>query len=183
VVAAQQIRLEKLVADEERKAAEWKARRAAGQRVTRPPLPPGTSAKARKAAARLEKLKAAEADREAAQAEEDGGKRQPARNVTGPGSRLLPARGGGFIQGFNCQDGTADDRLMLGGYACQDINDQLQAARPAPSWSTAPPWSRPPAPPTPATRMRSRPAAGGCAPSWRSRRTAPIMTPPPATTR
>jgi transposase len=119
--AAAQIRLEKLIVEEEAKTAEWEARKAAGQRVTRPPLPPGTSAQARKAADRLEELKAA--DQDAA----DGKRKQPVRNVTDPESRLLPVRGGGFIQGFNCQDGTCDDRLMLGGYACQDTSDQLQA--------------------------------------------------------
>ena len=39
----------------------------------------------------------------------------------------MPVRGGGFIQGYNCQDAAADDRLMLGGYACQDTGDALQA--------------------------------------------------------
>jgi len=47
--------------------------------------------------------------------------------VTDPDSRLMPVRGGGFIQGYNCQDAAADDRLMLGGYACQDTGDALQA--------------------------------------------------------
>ena len=41
----------------------------------------------------------------------------------------MPVRGGGFIQGYNCQDAAADDRLMLGGYACQDPGDALQAQR------------------------------------------------------
>jgi len=41
----------------------------------------------------------------------------------------MPVRGGGFIQGYNCQDAAADDRLMLGGYACQDTGDALQAQR------------------------------------------------------
>ena len=36
-------------------------------------------------------------------------------------------RGGGFVQGYNCQDAAADDRLMPGGYACQDTGDMLQA--------------------------------------------------------
>ena len=49
--------------------------------------------------------------------------------MTDPDSRLLPARGGGFIQGCNCQDAAADDRLMLGGCACQDPGDALQAQR------------------------------------------------------
>ena len=58
-----------------------------------------------------------------------GTSKQPRRNVTDPDSRLMPVRGGGFIQGYNCQDAAADDRLMLGGYACQDTGDVLQAQR------------------------------------------------------
>jgi len=54
-------------------------------------------------------------------------KPQPQRNPTDPDSRLMPVRGGGFIQGYNCQDAAADDRLMLGGYACQDTGDARQA--------------------------------------------------------
>jgi hypothetical protein len=49
--------------------------------------------------------------------------------VTDPDSRLMPVRGGGFIQGYNCQDAAADDRLMPGGHACQDTGDALQAQR------------------------------------------------------
>jgi hypothetical protein len=41
----------------------------------------------------------------------------------------MPVRGGGFIQGYNCQDAAADDRLMPGGYACQDTGDVLRARR------------------------------------------------------
>jgi hypothetical protein len=41
----------------------------------------------------------------------------------------MPVRGGGFIQGYNCQDAAAGDRLMPGGYACQDTGDVLQARR------------------------------------------------------
>ena len=54
---------------------------------------------------------------------------QPVRNVTDPDSRLVPVRGGGLKQGYNCQDAAADDRLMLGGYACQDTGDVQQATR------------------------------------------------------
>ena len=97
-----------------------------GQRVTRPPARPGTGKKARKARARLEELQAAAAG--AGQGEQAGdGKARPRRNVTDPDSRLLPVRGGGFTQGYNCQDAASDDRLMLGGYACQDTGDMLQA--------------------------------------------------------
>ena len=73
----------------------------------------------------------AAADAEAARDADGNGKadRAPQRNVTDPDSRLLPVRGGAFIQGFNCQDAAADDRLMLGGYACQDTGDVQQAQR------------------------------------------------------
>ena len=129
-LAAAQLRLEEAIAAEEATLADWQARRAAGQRVTRPPVRPGTGKKARKARARLEALQA-EAAAEAGQAgdagNEEKGAKAPQRNVTDPDSRLLPVRGGGFIQGYNCQDAAADDRLMLGGYACQDTGDVLQA--------------------------------------------------------
>jgi hypothetical protein len=78
----------------------------------------------RTARARIADLRTAAAETAKAR-----GNQQPRRNVTDPDSRLLAVRGGGFIQGYNGQDGTADDRLMLGGYACQDANDQGQAAR------------------------------------------------------
>jgi len=128
-LAAAQLRLELAVAAEQATLAAWQARRDAGQRVTRPPARPGTGKYARKARARLESLqaRAAEAEKQAAR----DGKKPPAprRNVTDPDSRLMPVRGGGFIQGYNCQDAAADDRLMLGGYACQDTGDALQARR------------------------------------------------------
>jgi transposase len=129
-LAAAQLRLEEAIAAEQATLADWQARRAAGQRVTRPPVRPGTGKKARKARARLEALQAGAAA-EAGQAADAGtgkkGAKAPQRNVTDPDSRLLPVRGGGFIQGYNCQDAAADDRLMLGGYACQDTGDVLQA--------------------------------------------------------
>jgi transposase len=131
-LAAAQLRLEDAIAAEEATLAGWQARRAAGQRVTRPPTVPGTGKKARKARARLAELQAAAAAEAEAAGDGDGDgdkPAQPRRNVTDPDSRLLPVRGGGFIQGYNCQDTAADDRLMLGGYACQDTGDALQAQR------------------------------------------------------
>jgi transposase len=129
-LAAQQLRLETAIAAEEATLADWQARRAAGKLVTRPPARPGTGKKARKARARLEALQA-RAAAEAGQAPDAGNEKKaakaPQRNVTDPDSRLLPVRGGGFVQGYNCQDAAADDRLMLGGYACQDTGDVLQA--------------------------------------------------------
>jgi transposase len=136
-LAAAQLRLEDAIAAEAAVLADWQARRAAGQRLSRPPAQPGTGKKARKARARLEALQAAAAaegragDGKNAEGQAGDGKKEPRprRNVTDPDSRLLPVRGGGFTQGYNCQDAAADDRLMPGGYACQDTGDAQQAQR------------------------------------------------------
>src|SRR6267154_2867722 len=131
-LAAARLRLEEAVAAEQAVLADWQARKAAGQRVTRPPAAPGTGKKARRARARLEALQAgaaAEAGQAADAGNEKKGAKAPRRNVTDPDSRLLPVRGGGFTQGYNCQDAAAGDRLMLGGYACQDTGDAQQAQR------------------------------------------------------
>jgi len=125
-IAAAQVRLEQAIAAEAAMLADWQARKAAGQRLSRPPAVPGTGKKARRARARLQELQArAAAEAEAGQ--DAAGRGAPRRNITDPGSRLMPVRGGGFIQGYNCQDAAADDRLMPGGYACQDTGDVLQA--------------------------------------------------------
>ena len=134
-VAAGQLRLEQAIAAEQAALADWAARRAAGQRVARRPPVPGTGKKARQARARLDAARAraaAGADTQAGEDAGDGNRKKPQkpqRNPTDPDSRLLPVRGGGFIQGYNCQDAASDDRLMLGGYACQDTGDVLQAQR------------------------------------------------------
>jgi transposase len=134
-LAAQQLRLERLVAQRQAAVAGWEAARAAGtagSRLGRRPAGPQDTAKVRRARARLAGLQAAAAAEAQAAASADGAgnaARVPRRNVTDPDSRLLPVRGGGFIQGYNCQDAAADDRLMLGGYACQDTGDVLQAQR------------------------------------------------------
>src|SRR5580693_4043930 len=126
--AAQQIRLEQAVAAQQAALDDWAARVAAGagSRAGRRPRPVDDAPAVRKARGRLAELHAAA---EAATAGEGAGDkpRQPVRNVTDPDSRLMPVRGGGFIQGYNCQDAAADDRLMLGGYACQDTGDAQQA--------------------------------------------------------
>jgi transposase len=127
-VAAAELRLEMAVAAEEAAYSAWKARKAAGTAPrARPPAVPGAGKMARQARARLDKLRAQAAEAAAREEERDGKQPAPRRNVTDPDSRLMPVRGGGFIQGYNCQDAAADDRLMLGGYACQDTGDALQA--------------------------------------------------------
>jgi hypothetical protein len=130
-MAAQQLRLESLLAGQQAAVAGWEAARAAGTAGSRPgrrPADPQDAAPVRRARARLADLQAA-AEAEAAADGKPDPARTPRRNVTDPDSRLMPVRGGGFIQGYNCQDAAADDRLMLGGYACQDTGDALQAQR------------------------------------------------------
>jgi transposase len=127
-VAAQQIRVEQAIAAQQAAIDDWQARRAAGagSRLGRRPVAPGDAADVRAARARLAELQA-QAQAAADGDDGNGKKPQPVRNVTDPDSRLMPVRGGGFIQGYNCQDAAADDRLMLGGYACQDTGDARQA--------------------------------------------------------
>jgi transposase len=135
-MAAQQLRVERLVTGQQAAIEAWEAGRAAGagSRLGRRPAGPQTAASIRQARARLADLQAQAAADAAAEAAASGdgtgnAARVPRRNVTDPDSRLIPVRGGGFIQGYNCQDAASDDRLMLGGYACQDTGDVLQAQR------------------------------------------------------
>jgi transposase len=129
-VAAQQIRLDQAVAAQQAAIDAWAARMAAGagSRAGRRPAAVDDAPAVRAARERLAGLQAA-AGAEAGRQDAEGKPKQPVRNVTDPDSRLMPVRGGGFIQGYNCQDAAADDRLMLGGYACQDTGDARQAQR------------------------------------------------------
>jgi transposase len=45
------------------------------------------------------------------------------RNVTDPDSRLMPVRGGGFIQGYNAQNVTSEDGLIIATELTQDTTD------------------------------------------------------------
>jgi len=93
------------------------ARRAAvdaiplGQRHSpgRRPVPVEDNARVRQAHARLDKARAAEATRAQDEAKVDG----RMANVTDPQSRMQPLRGGGWVQGYNCQAVTAADGLIV----------------------------------------------------------------------
>jgi transposase len=65
----------------------------------------------RRAEAKVDKARAraAEAAEKAAEAKGPG----PVRNITDPDSRLMPVRGGGFIQGYNTQNMTSEDGLII----------------------------------------------------------------------
>jgi transposase len=112
--AAAQARLEQAIAAQHAKIADWQARqdaaRAAGHRgVPGPrPAPPGQDPASRRAQG---SLRAARGRQGAAQQQPPP--RGPVRNITDPASRLMPVRGGGFIQGYNTQNVTSADGLII----------------------------------------------------------------------
>jgi transposase len=59
------------------------------------------------------KARAAGAERKAAEREANRKGPGPVRNITDPDSRLMPVRGGGFIQGCNTQNMTSEDGLII----------------------------------------------------------------------
>jgi hypothetical protein len=118
---------------------DWERKRAAGEKTGRKPVPVQASrrvARQRERLARAEAAAAAQPQEEEPGDGEPGGttgkkkkKPRPVRNVTDPASALMPVRGGGLKQGYNCQDAAADDRLMLGGFASACASDIVHAAR------------------------------------------------------
>lgn len=62
----------------------------------------------RAAAQQAEQTVAAESDGPGAAAG-----REPKRNITDPRSRMMPLRGGGWLQGYNCQAATSSDGLII----------------------------------------------------------------------
>jgi transposase len=105
---AARLRVERETAAARAAVQAWEARQAAGSRRGRRPVAPEDSARVRRAAAWLERAEARQATRQAA-----AGREPARRNVTDPASRLMPVRGGGFIQGYNAQNVTSEDGLVI----------------------------------------------------------------------
>jgi transposase len=61
----------------------------------------------------LARARAAEAARKAAEKAAAATGPGPVRNITDPDSRLMPVRGGGFIQGYNTQNVVSEDGLII----------------------------------------------------------------------
>jgi len=115
-LAAEQVA--RVRAAQQAKVEDWQRRNAASLaergRPLRgcPPVPPDQYCRVAWAEARAARARqrAAEAERKAAEA---GPVPEPKRNITDPDSRLMPVRGGGFIQGFNAQAVRSADGLCL----------------------------------------------------------------------
>jgi transposase len=127
-VAAARARLERAEAAQRAKVAAWQAQRAAEKAagIPRPPggrrpFPPQAHAGVAKARAALAKAgaRAAEQERRAAAKKGPG----PVRNLTDVDSRLMPVRGGGFLQGYNPQNVTSEDKLIIATELTQDTTD------------------------------------------------------------
>jgi transposase len=108
--------------------AELEGRYAAGQRDCRGrPAGIDDHCRVKAAAAKVEaaRARAAEAERQAAEAEQDSKekKKRPVRNITDPDSRLMPVRGGGFLQGYNAQNMTSGDGLIIATELTDDQSD------------------------------------------------------------
>jgi len=108
-------------ARQQAKVADWHARNAASLAATGhplrggPPVPADRHCRVAEAQAKLEaaRARAAEAGRKAAEREADRKGPGPVRNITDPDSRLMPVRGGGFLQGYNAQNMTSGDGLII----------------------------------------------------------------------
>ena len=118
---AARLALEREKAAAQARLDDWERRRAAGggRATGRRPVPPMGHSLVRRAEAKLEKATA----REAARAEKDKARAPAVRNVTDPASRLMPVRGGGFIQGYNAQNVVTDDGLVFATELTDDTTD------------------------------------------------------------
>jgi transposase len=124
-VAAAQARLERAGAEQRAKVEAWEAQRAQEQAAGakrkpggRKPVSPEAHAGVAGARAALAGAQATAAERQRKAATKNGP--GPVRNLTGPGSRLMPVRGGGFLQGYNPQNVTSADKLIIATELTQD---------------------------------------------------------------
>lgn len=108
-VALAERQLAEVIAAAQAKHAGWAARGSVGQRrAGRSPVPVEQNARVRQARARLDRARAAKAAAAKAAANVER-----TANLTDPQSRMQPLRGGGWLQGYNCQAVTAADGLIV----------------------------------------------------------------------
>jgi transposase len=116
-VALAEMAVERARAAYQAKTAGRQAREAAAGRKLpgARPVPPGQYVRVREAEAKLEQARQRQAAAAARAAEKERNRTGPGpvRNITDPDSRLMPVRGGGFIQGYNAQLVTSSDGLII----------------------------------------------------------------------
>ena len=113
--------LARVTAVQQARIDEWEARSAAslvatGRPLRNPPRRPASAhCRVKDAAAKVEAARARQqaAEQRAAEKEKNRKGPGPVRNITDPDSRLMPVRGGGFIQGYNTQNVTCEDGLII----------------------------------------------------------------------
>jgi transposase len=89
--------------------AAYEAKLATRSRRGRPPVPVEQYCRVQRQRARLEQARAAHA----ARAQTQAAPVERTANLTDPQSRIQPLRGGGWLQGYNCQAVTAADGLIV----------------------------------------------------------------------
>jgi transposase len=114
-VEAARTHLARTLEHQRQKVARVEARRAAaaaaGKRLGGKPVTPADeSARVLAAVARLERAVATHHETTARPAKTPT---EPVRNITDPQSRLQPIRGGGWIQGYNCQAFTSAEGIII----------------------------------------------------------------------
>jgi transposase len=126
-----QEKLARVIAAQQARIDEWQARSAAslaqtGKPARNPPRRPASAhCRVKQAAAQVEKARARQqaAEQRAAEREANREGPGPVRNITDPDSRLMPVRGGGFIQGYNTQNVTSEDGLIIATELTDDTTD------------------------------------------------------------
>jgi hypothetical protein len=114
-VAEAEANLARVRATRAAQLAKLEERYAAGQPRRGRPAGVDDYCRVKQAEAKAEaaKARAADAERTAAGREANRTGPGPVRNITDPDSRLMPVRGGGFIQGYNAQNMASGDGLVI----------------------------------------------------------------------
>jgi len=133
-VAIAQARYERLVTAQQAKIDEYEAEKAKpaherSRRITAPPTPVASNGRVKAARANLQRAQQAAADLPTTKRTAAGtGKQQPVkRNLSDPDSRIMPVRGGGFVQGYNVQAAVSDDHVIVAVNVADTPTDVTQA--------------------------------------------------------
>jgi transposase len=126
------MRVDRERAAQQAKIDAWEQRAAAARQAGRPlrggrPVAADDYVRVRDARQKLDKAQAraaAAAARTAAGQDAEGKKgKKPVRNITDPDARLMPVRGGAFIEGYNTQNVDSEDGLVIATELTQDPAD------------------------------------------------------------